>query len=131
MEIPVLVDDVWSWLLIGSVALNLMVALVFFLPLAVHKPLTVDDESDSELPGLSVIVVARNELENLEALVPKILEQDYPNFELIVINDRSYDGTHDWLFELEKKEPKLSFQSLNDDELHLKPGKKFGLFPRY
>ncbi|MCB0737844.1 MAG: glycosyltransferase, partial [Bacteroidetes bacterium] len=53
--------------------------------------------------------------------------QNYHEFEVVVVNDRSYDGTHDWLFEYEKQHEKLSFVSLNDDQLQLRPGKKFGL----
>lgn len=38
-----------------------------------------------ELPPLSVILCARNEAENLRKILPAILEQDYPQFEVIVI----------------------------------------------
>ena len=46
-----------------------------------------------ELPPLSVILCARNEAENLRKILPAILEQDYPQFEVIVINDASTDET--------------------------------------
>jgi glycosyltransferase involved in cell wall biosynthesis len=48
---------------------------------------------DSELPMVSIIVPACNEEEHLEASLLSRLNQDYPRFELIVINDRSTDGT--------------------------------------
>ena len=44
-----------------------------------------------ELPPLSVILCARNEADNLRKILPAILEQDYPQFEVIVINDASTD----------------------------------------
>ncbi len=44
---------------------------------------------------VSVIVCAKNEAENLKKLLPKLTEQEYPNFEIILINDRSYDETLD------------------------------------
>ncbi len=44
-------------------------------------------------PPISVIVCAHNEEKNLTDLIPKILNQEYPIFELIVVNDRSTDGT--------------------------------------
>ena len=44
-----------------------------------------------ELPPLSVILCARNEADNLRKALPAILEQDYPQFEVIVINDASTD----------------------------------------
>ncbi len=46
---------------------------------------------------VSVVVAARNERPNLERFVPRLLEQDYPDFEVLVIDDRSTDGTSDFL----------------------------------
>jgi glycosyltransferase involved in cell wall biosynthesis len=48
---------------------------------------------DAELPMVSIIVPACNEEEHLEQSLHSRLKQDYPRFELIVINDRSTDGT--------------------------------------
>ena len=48
-----------------------------------------------EMPPLSVILCARNEADNLRKILPAILEQDYPQFEVIVINDASTDETGD------------------------------------
>jgi len=44
-------------------------------------------------PPLSVIICARNEEKNLKAFLPVVLEQDYPDFEVIVVNDCSQDST--------------------------------------
>ncbi len=44
-------------------------------------------------PRLSVIVPACNEAEHLEAAVATLKRQDYPDLEIILINDRSTDGT--------------------------------------
>lgn len=60
-----------------------------------------------ELPPLSVILRARNEAENLRKILPAILEQDYPQFEVIVINDASTDDTEDILGVMEEKYPHL------------------------
>ena len=60
-----------------------------------------------ELPPLSVILCARNEAENLRKILPAILEQDYPQFEVIVINDASTDETEDILGIMEEKYPHL------------------------
>ena len=43
--------------------------------------------------AISVIVCSKNEQENLEILLPLLLEQDYPYFEIILINDASIDNT--------------------------------------
>ncbi|WP_397361982.1 glycosyltransferase [Olleya sp. R77988] len=47
---------------------------------------------------VSVIICAKNEAENIKIFLPYILEQDYPDFEVVLINDSSYDDTLD-LFE--------------------------------
>lgn len=44
-------------------------------------------------PLVSVIVAAKDEEENIESCVRSMLDQDYPNFEMIVCNDRSDDNT--------------------------------------
>ena len=43
--------------------------------------------------GLSVLVCAKNEASNLKENLPDIISQDYPEFELILINDDSQDDT--------------------------------------
>jgi len=44
-------------------------------------------------PGVSVIVSARNEEQNLRNFLYALLNQDYPQYELIVVNDGSEDRT--------------------------------------
>jgi chlorobactene glucosyltransferase len=46
-----------------------------------------------EAPLVSILVPARNEARNIEACVGSLLKQDYPNYELIVLDDHSEDGT--------------------------------------
>lgn len=60
-----------------------------------------------ETPPLSVIICARNEADNLRKLLPIILNQDYPQFEVIVINDASTDETEDLLVVMEEEYPHL------------------------
>lgn len=43
--------------------------------------------------SISILVCAKNEAKNLEKNIPAILEQDYPDFEVILINDGSTDET--------------------------------------
>ncbi len=43
--------------------------------------------------AISVIVCAKNEAENLKKHLPSILAQDYPKFEVVLINDSSTDET--------------------------------------
>lgn len=43
--------------------------------------------------SISILICAKNEAENLEQFLPYVLEQKYPNFEVILINDASNDNT--------------------------------------
>lgn len=60
-----------------------------------------------ELPPLSVIIYAHEEVENLRRSLPAILEQDYPEFEVIVINDGETDTSEEYLTQLENRYPYL------------------------
>ena len=44
-------------------------------------------------PKVSLLIPARNEETNLELLLPTLVTQDYPNLEMIVLNDHSTDLT--------------------------------------
>ena len=57
--------------------------------------------------GVSVIICAKNEAQNLQKNLPHILSQDYPNFEVIVVNDHSSDNSWDIILEFQKKSPTL------------------------
>jgi chlorobactene glucosyltransferase len=50
-------------------------------------------EPKSDLPSLSIIVPARNEEQNIARCVNSLLSTRYPDFEVIVIDDRSTDAT--------------------------------------
>lgn len=78
------------------------------------------------LTPVSVIVCAKNEEQNLRENLPLILEQQYPEFEVIVINDNSDDETNNLLFDLSQKYPHLVFRNLQQ-ESHTMRGKKFAL----
>jgi poly-beta-1,6-N-acetyl-D-glucosamine synthase len=60
-----------------------------------------------EYPSFSIIVPSRNYEENLRELIPTLLEQDYPDFEVVVVDDCSFDGTEWYLTELKLQTNKL------------------------
>ncbi|MBR5541068.1 MAG: glycosyltransferase [Bacteroides sp.] len=50
------------------------------------------NKEETETPPLSVIIVAKDAASDLRKNLPAILEQEYPNYEVIVIHDRSMDN---------------------------------------
>lgn len=54
-------------------------------------------------PRVSVLIPARNEVFNIENCVRSIMKQDYSDFELIICDDNSTDGTYELLNELKKE----------------------------
>ena len=77
----------------------------------------------ADLPptGVSVIIAAKNEEQNLSRLIPLLLEQDYPDFEIIVINDYSTDRTNEVIMSFKNHRLRLIQADQN------KPGKKHAL----
>jgi biofilm PGA synthesis N-glycosyltransferase PgaC len=77
--------------------------------------------------SVSVIICARNEEENLKNFLPAVLEQDYPDFEVIVVNDCSEDESYIVLGEYLKKYPNLKVSTIIKDT-KFSHGKKFAQF---
>lgn len=65
---------------------------------------------------VSVIVCAKNEAENLKRFIPKILDQDYPNFELILINDASTDASLEIMEEFQQNDPRVKIVNVQNNE---------------
>lgn len=72
-----------------------------------------------ELPPLSVIICAHDEVENLRRNLPAVLEQDYPQFEVIVINDGEKNESEDYLTLLAEKYPNLYHSFVPDSSRYI------------
>ena len=74
---------------------------VFWLHNQYHLDIVVEPESTrTDTPMISVCIPARNEERNIRTCVGAALAQDYPNLEVIVLDDRSTDKTSEILHEL-------------------------------
>lgn len=78
-----------------------------------------DTHFTQELPPISVIICAREESENLRRNLGAVLEQDYPQFEVIVINDGNTDESEDYLTILEEKYPHLYHSFVPDSSRYI------------
>jgi glycosyltransferase involved in cell wall biosynthesis len=96
--------------------------LFVYLRLAIYKK----KAQTSVTPPVSVIICARNEEENLTAFLPDILEQDYPQFEVIVVNDCSFDKSIDVLKSFAHRYSNLKVADIKE-VAGREHGKKFAL----
>ena len=80
----------YAFLLIASV--RFFYLFFIFRKFIFHKPLSNEAETDS-VPPVSVIICAKNESKNLQKNLHHIIEQEYPDFEIVLINDASSDDT--------------------------------------
>lgn len=75
---------------------------------------------------VTVIVCAHDEEQNLKALIPLLLEQSHPAFEIIIVNDRSNDGTYDYLLEATKQHDQLKMVNIDTKPNHVN-AKKYAI----
>lgn len=106
------------------VFIQLMFYGVFFLRLIFYKKSEPEIASNPE--PVSVVISARNEYHHLKHFLPQILDQDYPDFEVVVVNDCSDDETAELLDDLARRNPKLKLVHLTQS-LNFFQGKKFPL----
>ncbi|MDX2360954.1 MAG: glycosyltransferase [Crocinitomicaceae bacterium] len=90
--------------------------------LAFHK----DKSKAKEYPPVSIIIAARNESQNLFKNLPFILDQDYPEFEVIIINHQSLDDSQ-YILDAYKQQYKNLRVITVERSKHLKYGKKLPL----
>ena len=79
------------------------------------RPLPSRDPANltAEPPRVSVVVAARNERARIEQTVRGLLEQEGVDLELIIVDDRSDDGTRDILRRLAAEEPRLQLVTVD------------------
>ncbi len=110
-------------------ALLFCFAIQLYFSLFVHLKLvtvTVEEIPGQALKPISVIICARNEADNLSQYLPLVLEQNYPDFEVIVVNDRSWDRTREVLETLSEQYKNLKIVKVPEGEKFI-AGKKFAV----
>lgn len=119
--------DYWSILFYGFslIALvQLLYVTIIYSRLAFYKEK--GKPSADDLPPVSVIIAARNEADNLYNHLPILLEQDYPNYEVIVVVNQSVDESKHILMAYQQHYPHLRLTIIESNK-HLRPGKKLSL----
>lgn len=70
---------------------------------------------DEQLPAVSVVVYAHNDADHLHELLPAMLEQDYPDYEVVVVDDGSSDESRDLLSDMMPRYSRLRYTFSPDD----------------
>lgn len=116
-------EEILFYLLALACGLQLFYYFFFYIRI-VQKPKPTN--RGGKLPSVSVVICARNEEENLRVFLPKILSQDYPSFEVVVVNDCSHDETASYLASLKPHYSHLKFTTI-EEAPKFKHGKKLAL----
>lgn len=104
-----------------AVAIQLVYLFVFLIAFNRKHP----EGAEAQVP-VSVVVCAHDEAENLRELIPQLLSQDYPDYEVIIVNDRSNDSTFDYLLHETKNNARLRMVNVKDTPQRVN-GKKYGI----
>lgn len=113
------------WLFVAFTAATFIQLLYFwgfFSGLAFYKP----RKRTETFPPVSVVVTANNQYGDLQKNLQELLAQDYPDFEVVVVNDNSDDGSNELLEDLSRKYTSLKVVELKQS-LNWFRGRKFPL----
>ncbi len=125
----VTIDEYLPFILLALLGITLIIQLYYLLGVYSRLwryPVQEKVADDRACPPISVIICARNEEDNLRRYLPTVLEQDYPKFEVVLVNDYSEDETKWMLKELTAAHKHLKVVDIAE-HVRLKHGKKFAL----
>ena len=119
-------NSIPEYLLLGLLFTTFLIQMYYYLGIyrkfAFNKKTNIEGKKEA----LSVVICAKNEAENLEKNLPFVLEQDYPNYEVIVVNDGSWDESEIILAQFKDKYNHLKVTTIpNEKKFHF--GKKLAI----
>ncbi|ETN96840.1 glycosyltransferase [Zhouia amylolytica] len=98
---------------VAVIAIQIFYLLFFFRRFAFHKETAAKKES---VPAISIIIFIKNQAEDLKENLPYILSQNYPEFELVLINYDSYDDSLDIMESFADKYPQIKIVNVKNNE---------------
>lgn len=126
MQLPYYPQDLFEQALMLLYLAVFLVQMIYFWGIFRRLAFYRRREEKSNEEAVSVVICARNEYANLKKNLPLVLDQDYPLFEVVVVNDNSQDDTLELLEDMEREYSRLKIVNLNQ-ELNFFSGKKFPL----
>jgi len=119
-----LIIEILFYTFIVAVSIQFFYQFIVFMPLSLSK---IKKENSQEIP-VSVVITTKNQLDDLKTNLPKYLQQEYSVFEVVVVNDASWDGTDAYLEMMEAKHSNLKVVSNKfQDNDRFSKGMKFAL----
>jgi len=112
------------YVFLASLGVQLFFFLFYFMRLPFFK--SRGQQKNVDLPPVSIVICARNEVGNLRDLIPLLFGQTHPEIEIIVVNDRSTDESHNYLWQLAKTRKNLRVVQVDEVPEHFHP-KKYGI----
>jgi glycosyltransferase involved in cell wall biosynthesis len=92
--------------ILGGVCFTWIYLLLFMIKSITISPrLEFIENIEKKFPKISIILPARNEEKFIRHCIDSLLKQDYPDFEIILVNDESTDKTLEIMKEFEKSHP--------------------------
>ncbi len=117
-------------LLIGwltMVSIQLIFIVFIFSKTALYRAQTpVQPSNATTSEGVTLVICAHNELPNLTDLLPLLACQQHARFEVLIMDDRSSDGTKEWLPGAVAAYTNVRFIRVDNDYEHVSP-KKYAL----
>ena len=107
--------SILEWSLLGALALLFVLQVYWYSrylaaparKIRKDKSQITNNQSQIETPGVSVILCAHNESDNLAQYLQALLTQDYPTYEVIVVDDGSEDSTREVVERYLTQDPRL------------------------
>jgi chlorobactene glucosyltransferase len=90
--------------ILTAILVNFLINIILFKNI---KSFSISDNILKSPPLISVLIPARNEEENIRRCLMSLSKQDYPNFEILVLDDNSIDGTAKIVREMAKKDKRI------------------------
>jgi len=105
------------------VLLQVLYYLILFFKFSFHKQKSFGSQTNTPI---SIVITAKNDAHLLIKTLPEILNQDYPRFEVVVVNDNSDDETSQLVRDFQNRFTNLRLLNLESSVTNIK-GKKFPL----
>jgi glycosyltransferase involved in cell wall biosynthesis len=101
-------SDVLFYFSMGSFIFGILLTIEIILGNHSIKALDkLNNSPDFTYPKVSIVTACRNEAQDIEEAMKSLLNLDYPNYEILAVNDRSTDETFSILQKIKQSHPHL------------------------